>query len=523
MKPFRHLVAGLACGGLIAVTSGCASAEAPAAPEVTAPVQAEQPAPSGETGPYRRVTRHQIRVGDELVKYDAIAGETILRDLQGNARASIFSFTYLRTNDPSPDRPVLFVFNGGPGSASLWIHMGAIGPRRVVLDRDVNPSNTPPFGLEDNPNSVLDVADLVFVDPVGTGFSKAADGVDPKAFWGVDEDAESMAQFIELWLDEHGRWNSPKYILGESYGSVRAAVLPRALLGSPIYNGLMRGITLNGIVLMGTTLSSRDSATDGSNSPSAAALARGLPGLAVTAAFHGLTSYSGEDAADVYAEARAFADGAYADALEKLEKGELSAEERAAVLDKLKAFTGLTADQIGDDLYIDAREFAKTVLRGRGLEAGMYDSRYTLPLANSGNDPVADDPAMGRYVPGFVAAFHQMMRDDLDVHLARPYAAIHWRDLLSSWNWQRRGVAPGQSFAVDLAWTMRRTPALRLFVASGYYDLVTMPTDAFAELDAAGLPPDRVRFETYESGHMLYLGKTSGQFASDLREFLTGK
>jgi carboxypeptidase C (cathepsin A) len=526
MTSLKSMAAVLVYYGLIASITSCASAQEQTL-AVSSPIEAvdegtKEEAPS-EIERYRSVTQHEMRIEGKTVAYQAIAGDTVLRDMQGNARASIFSFSYLRTDVPVAGRPVLFVFNGGPGSASLWIHMGAIGPRRVVLDKDVDPSNTPPFGLEDNPHSILDVADLVFIDPVGTGFSRTAEGVDPKAFWGVDEDAESIAQFIELWLSEHGRWNAPKYVLGESYGSMRAAVLPRALMGGPIYNGIMRGITLNGVILLGTTLGGRDTSGNTPPAPTAAALARGLPGLAVTAAFHGTTAYSGQDAAEVYSAARSFADTAYANALAKQQAGTLNPDERDAVLAKLQAFTGLTGEEIGADLYVDAREFAKIALKGRSLEVGMYDSRYTLPLANSGGDPVADDPAMGRYVPGFVAAFNEMVRDDLDVHTGRPYAAIYWRDLLAGWNWERRGVALGQSFAVDLAWAMRRTPALRLFVASGYYDLVTMPTDAYAELDKADLPSDRVRFENYESGHMLYLGATSQKFSSDLREFITAK
>ena len=147
----------------------------------------------------------------------------------------------------------------------------------------------------------------------------------------------------------------------------------------------------------------------------------------------------------------------------------------------------------------------------------MYDSRYTLPLANSGGDPVADDPAMGRYVPGFVSAFHQMLRDDLNVSLARPYAAIMWKDLLQSWNWKRGGVAEGQSYAVDLSWAMRRNEDLHVLVASGYYDLVTTPVGAAESLGAVGIPEYRITFRNYESGHMLYLGDTAESFANDVR------
>ncbi|ABI78407.1 serine carboxypeptidase family protein [Hyphomonas neptunium ATCC 15444] len=525
MMRFR-LLAG-ACAAVVALAlNACAQTGSTVSEpsEAPAPLAAEGPAPEPvaiEPAPYRSVTEHSFTANGETVSYTAIAGDTWLRDMNGEPTASVFSFTYLRTDVQDARRPVVFVFNGGPGSASLWIHMGAIGPRRVVLDADVNPSNVPPFGLEDNPNSILDVADLVFIDPVGTGFSVPLKGTDPKTFWGVDEDAESIAQFIELWLSEHGRWNSPKYILGESYGSIRAAVLPRALMGSPIYTGLMRGITLDGIVLLGTTLDARQAG--GADLPAgelAAKQARSLPGIAATSAFHGLVNMPAEGVTAVYKAAEAYARESYEPALRQHLAGTLTPQARAQVLQDLSRMTGLAESEIGDDLYIDERSYAKAALRGRGLEVGMYDSRYTLPLANSGGDPVADDPAMTRYVPGFIASFQQMIRDDLNVRLGRPYASIRWRELLFGWNWKRKGVAEGQSYATDLAWAMRRNPDLRVMVASGYYDLVTTPADARASIAAAGLPQDRVTFTDYASGHMLYLGGTSEAFSSDLRDFL---
>ncbi|MAK64579.1 MAG: septum formation initiator [Maricaulis sp.] len=470
---------------------------------------------------FRAETAHEVHIRGQRVRYRVVSGETVLRDLDGAETGRIFAFSYLRTDAVATDRPVLFVFNGGPGSASLWLHMGVIGPRRLVLDQEVNPSNVPPFGLTDNPVSVLDVADLVFIDPVGTGFSRPAPGVDPALFWGVDEDAESIAQFIELWLTEHGRWNSPKYVLGESYGTVRAAVLPRALMGSPIYNGVMRGITLDGVILLGTTLAGRGNGGAPDGETLAAARARSLPGLAVTAAYHGRSSLETDDPEAVYAAAAAYADGPYRAALADLQAGTLSPSDRAEILAQLEVFVGLDAETIGEDLYISERDYARTLLTDAGLEAGVYDSRYTLPLASSGRDPVADDPAMGQYVPGFVSAFNRMLGEELGVDTGRAYTAIRWRDLLPAWNWERRGVEPGQSFAVDLAWSMRRNRDLRVFVASGYYDLVTTPADARASISEAGLPEDRVRFEEYPSGHMLYLGGTAQAFAEDLRTFLT--
>ena len=510
----KRILTGL-FGAALFLMPGVASAQGgPPASEVI-------PVFDGVPDAYRQVTHHEMETSSGELAYAAIAGDTHLYDLAGNVNASIFSFTYLRTDvEQTEDRPVLFVFNGGPGAASVWIHMGAIGPRQVELDADVNPSNVPPFGLRDNPDTVLDVADLVFIDPVGTGYSRALNGTDPSDFWGVDEDAESIAQFIELWLTEYGRWNSPKYVLGESYGTVRAAVLPRALMGGPLYSGVMRGITLDGVILLGTTIGTVGRNVDPSPEDIASTRARTLPGLAMTSRFHGLTS-GDESSAELFNEAMTFANGDYHDALLKLADGSLADAERESVLARLTALTGLAAGAFGDDLYLDETSYVKSALASTGEELGKYDSRYTLPLAASGNDPVADDPAMGRYVPGFIATFHQMLRNELEVPVNRPYYSIRWKDLNFGWNYRREGPFQGETYAHELGWAMRRNPDLKLFVASGYYDLVTTPANAYGQVEAAGLPAERVRFEEYDSGHMLYLGGTSEAFADDLRDFLT--
>ena len=500
------LGAAIALAGVAVMSAG----PEPAPPAVTV---AE---PHGEPAPYRVTTTHAVEIGGATVEYEAIAGETFLRNAAGVPTGSLFSFTYLKTPRDEA-RPVLFVFNGGPGSASVWLHMGVVGPRRVVLDHEVNPSNVPPFGVADNPHSVLDVTDIVFIDPIGTGFSRVIGEGKTEVYWGVDEDAESVARFIELWLTEYGRWNSPKFLMGESYGSVRAAILPRALMGSPIYNGVMRGITVNGIVLLGTTLKHGLERTPAEEALDAAL---DLPGFAATAWYHGKARGRHENLEALYAESREFAADVYAPALLAHANGMLAEEERAALLEDLAAWTGLSADDFGEDLIITRREFARTLLRDEGLELGLYDSRYTLPLANSGNDPIADDPAMGRYVPGFIAAFHQMLGNDLEVRLARPYASIMWRDLLQNWNWSRRGVGENQSYAVDIAWAMRRNPDLQVLVASGYYDLVTTAASAAQSLDAAGIPRDRIRLRNFASGHMLYIGDTAAAFAEDVRALI---
>jgi carboxypeptidase C (cathepsin A) len=467
--------------------------------------------------PKRFVSQRKITVGGKPVAYTAIAGETYLYNRAGEPIGSIFSFSYLK-EPRDPRRPVLFVFNGGPGSSSLWLHMGVVGPRRVVLDREVNPSTTPPFGVADNPDSLIDVADLVFIDPVGTGWSKVVGKGTNADFWGVDEDADSVAQFIELWLTEHRRWNAPKFVMGESYGSVRAAVLPRALMGGPLYVGLMRGITLNGVILLGTTLGARNAGGESGAAETRTAL--GLPAMADTAWHHNKIDRRGRSLEAFHQEVVAFAKTDYAEALRKARAGTLTSAERAQMAVRLSGYTGLPPAAYEKTLQVSDAEFGRRLLADQGLQVGTYDSRYTLPLANTANDPVGDDPAMGRYVPGFVAAFHQMLAGDLKVEMDRPYGAIVWKDLLPAWNWNRTGVAPGQSFATDLAIAMRRTEKLRVLVASGYYDLSTHSAPAEYTVEQAKLPADRVALRRYASGHMLYLGDTADDFANDVRTLI---
>ncbi|MAP95674.1 MAG: septum formation initiator [Ponticaulis sp.] len=504
----------LAALGCLALTlSGTAIAQGPP------PASEIVPTVEGVPEPYRQITRHELKTKNGEIEYAAIAADTHIYDLAGNVTGSIFSFTYLRTDVQDPNRPVLFVFNGGPGAASIWIHMGAIGPRQVVLDADVNPSSVPPFEIRDNPASVLDVADIVFIDPIGTGYSRTLNGTKPNAFWGVDEDANSIAQFMELWLSEYGRWNSPKFVLGESYGTVRAAVLPRALTGGPLYGGVMRGITLDGIIMLGTTIGKMGRAPDFTPEELAATLARQLPGQAVTSRYHGITT-GPQSIPELFEETLAYAKGPYLEALLKLQQETLTDAEKADVLAQLSAYTGVPETAYSEDLHLDDGAYVKRVLGASGMELGKYDSRYSLPLAQSGNDPVADDPAMALYTPGFVASFHQMLREDLEVAISRPYLSIRWQDLNFSWNYRRQGPIQGETYAHELAWAMRRNPDLNLMVASGYYDLVTTPAEAKAQVAAAALPEDRVTFKEYESGHMLYLGGTSEAFADDLRAFL---
>jgi carboxypeptidase C (cathepsin A) len=474
--------------------------------------------------PQRFETSHQITVRGKGLRYRVVAGETYITSLFGEPIASLFSFSYFRDGPRDPSRPVLFVFNGGPGAASLWMHIGAMGPRRVVLTPEVNPSNTPPFGLEDNPLTLLDSADLVFIDPVGTGYSRALGNAKPADFFGVDEDADSIARFIERWLTEHGRWNSPKYLLGESYGVMRAAVLTRALLGGPFYGGVMRGITVNGVILVAGGLSAgprpQPEAAEKPQAPDPA-VGSSLPGMAVTAWYHGKVPREGRSGPELYEEVRQFATDEYAKAVFELDNGRLPDTERDRIAARLAGYTGIPAGEwSAGKLRMPTQKFLRTVLADRGLEAGNYDSRYTLPLAGSGNDPVADDPGMGRYTPGFVAAFHGMLTE-LGVDMPVPYNSITWAELNFKWNWNRPALQAGLTMGSDLAVAMRRTPALRVLVATGLYDMVVPPASVEHGVRQSGVPEDRVTFRRYDSGHMLYLGGTLQAFSDDLRAFIT--
>ena len=261
---------------------------------------ASAPTPSPAPAPQRSVTHHSGTFGGVVVNYTATAGETFLPGPDGKPRASIFSTSYIRDGN-DPNRPVTFLFNGGPGSGSVWLHMGAFGPVRVAIPSDARDDGAPPYPLVANPDSLLDATDIVFIDPVGTGFSYAMPGVDAQDFYGVTQDAKSIAQFIRLWLNEHGRWNAPKFLGGESYGTTRSAAVLHQLEGQ--YND----VAMNGVILISTVL---DFGAGADTEGNEVGYALNVPSMATTALFHHKIEYPGGPDA-LAAEARAFATGPY--------------------------------------------------------------------------------------------------------------------------------------------------------------------------------------------------------------------
>jgi carboxypeptidase C (cathepsin A) len=483
-----------------------------------APAFAERPAPpvASQAQPRTFASDHSGVFGGRKVAYRATLQETILKDPKGQPAASLFSFSYVAKGQ-SESRPVIFVFNGGPGSSSIWLHMGMLGPRRIAFPDPVRPPTVPPFKIEDNPFSLLDVADLVFIDPIGTGYSRLLPAGKAEDFYGVTQDARATAEFIQAWLSANGRWNSPKYLMGESYGTVRASVLANTLMGGPFSpTATLGGATLNGVIILGPSFG-----VGGSNGDIGYLTA--LPTMAATAWAHGRVKTEGRTAESAAEEARRFAADVYLGALYAGE--DLPQAERTQVAEGLSALTGLPAQAWLDaDLRISLNEFGRTLLKDQGLQIGAYDGRYTLPLAASGGDPVADDPAMGQYTPGFITALNDYVRSELKAPAPTTYQPIAFGEVNARWNW---GAGPGvpqpKNYAEDLATAMRRNPSLRAFVGSGYYDLATTFGAAEYVTRRSGLARARLTMKTYASGHMPYMGDDSAKaLAADIRAFIAG-
>lgn len=487
---------------LIGLAIGLATLPAVAAPPQVA-AAANAPAQP-------RIFRSEGRgtFGGTTLRYSAAVEEFLLPG------ASVFVTSYVRNDTGEPaKRPVVFAFNGGPGSSSLWLHLGLLGPRRVDFDDATRPQTVAPFATVDNPDSPLDVADIVLIDPPGTGYSRVLSSGGTTDFYGVEQDAGALVQVVQQWLRRHDRINSPKYIVAESYGTVRAAVMARMMAGGPTQTGSMDGLTLNGVVMLGQAMD----------------MARGegdrtylsiLPSLAATACHFGKgpAGCSPESQIEV---ARRFIEATYLPAL--YAGSQLPADRRTAVARELASLVSLEEkDVVAADLRIAGGAFAKLLLAGDGKRLGLYDARFTLPLQGAGGDPVADDPAMGQYVPGFVGAWADYAAKGLKVDLDVPYEPIAFREVNGRWDYGfGPGVPVGRNYALDLATAMNRNPAMRLMVGTGYYDLVTPLGEADYVLAHAGIPLSRTSIRHYESGHAPYLGaKARTALARDLRAFL---
>lgn len=492
-----------------ALALACATA---AHAQTSEPQPATQREPAAVPPPNVSVTRHSGAFGGTRIAYTATAGETYLKAADGTPRAAIFSVAYVRQGPRDPNRPVTFLFNGGPGSGSVWLHMGAFGPKRVAIPSDASDDGGPPFPLLDNPDSLLDVTDLVFIDPVGTGFSHALGKTEPKEFWGVTADAKSVAEFIRLWLNENGRWNAPKYLGGESYGTTRSAAVVNELEGQ--YND----VSLNGVILISTVLDFAAGADAPGNELSPVL---NLPSMAATALFHGKAQAPSVEA--FVEEARQFALGPYATALLKGQK--LPAAERATIRRELARFTGLSEQYLDRaDLRVEPARFYKELLRDRGLTVGRLDSRYTGRDYDSAGETPDNDPSFYGIDAGYTAAINAHVRETLGYRTDRSYVTI---GNVGPWDWrlgQGRDRDAYLNVTPYLGKAMRENSGLRLFVGQGYYDFATPFFAAEYALTRTGIPQDRVAYRYYGSGHMMYVRDDDrSALARDVRAFIRGR
>ena len=451
--------------------------------------------------------------GGQRIAYRATIADTILTDEAGKAEAVIVTTSYVKT-PADPSRPVFFIYNGGPGSGSVWLQMGAFGPKRVAIPSDARDDGAPPYPLLDNPDSLLDVADLVFIDPPGTGFSYLTPGTDPKKYYGLRQDARAVAQVIRRWINDNGRWGSPKYLGGESYGTSRTAMVVDELEGST-YND----VGLNGLILISTIL---DFAGREPTPGNELAYVVTLPNMAAAAWYHGKVQAPSVEA--IVEEARRFAIGPFASAL--LKGQDLPAAERASVRRELARLTGLSEDYLEQaDLRVTDQRFYKELLRDRGLTIGRLDARYTgKDYDNAGETPDAD-PSFYGIDAGYTAAINQWARETLGYRTDRHYQSIG--NVGGQWDWSL-GSGWGRQAYLNIApligQAMRQNSQLRLFNAQGWYDFATPFFGAEYSLKRTGIPQERITWKYYDAGHMMYVrDEDRVKLSADLREFIRAR
>lgn len=465
--------------------------------------------------PVVSVTHHTGTFGGVKIAYRATAGETYLKDKDGKPLAAITSYSYVKEGAVDPNRPVTFLWNGGPGSGSLWLQMGAFGPKRVVVPSDAKDDGAPPYRIIDNVASLLDVTDLVFIDPVGTGFSHALGKTDPKDYWGVTKDAKSMAAFIRLWLDANGRWNAPKYIGGESYGTTRSAAVINELEGS------YTDVAVNGIILISSIMDFSQAADAPGNE---LAYVTNLPSMAATAWFHNKVQNKPATVEEFVAEAKAFAIGPYAAAL--LKGNALSADERAQILPQLSRFTGVSQTYLEHaDLRLSPGRFYKELLRDRGLTIGRLDTRYTGKDYDSAGEEPDNDPSFYGIDGAYTAAMNHWVREGLKYSPERVYSSIGG---VSDWDWNIGGPRGGQGYlnvAPYIGRALRENSGLRVFAGQGYYDFATPFFGAEYSLTRTGMPTDgRIQWHYYHAGHMMYVRDEDLQkLSNDIRAFIRAR
>ena len=456
------------------------------------------------------VTRHETRIGGKLVKYTVSTGTLPLKSEAGETEARIFFMAYTADRPgPAAQRPLMFSFNGGPGSSSVWLHLGAIGPKRVkMLDDGRMPA--PPYELVDNDECWLDQTDLVFIDPVGTGFSRAAKPELGKKFWGLQGDIESVGEFIRLYLTRYQRWGSPLFVVGESYGTTRAAGLAGHLIE--------KGIAFNGIVLISTILNFETARfTKGNDLP----YVLFLPTYTATAWYHKKlpADLQARPLRAVLDEVERWALGDYTLALAKGDR--LSGAERQTVVDTLARYTGLEKEFLDQsDLRVEIQRFDKELLRDQKRTVGRLDSRFQGVDALAAGERPDFDPSLAAIRPPYTAMFNDYVRGELGYKSDLTYHILGGG--IGAWDWGTNNGFADVSESLRSAFA--KNPHMKLMVAKGYYDLATPYFAVEYTLSHMGLDPGvrgNVRTREYEGGHMMYIArKELAKLHEDVAVFL---
>jgi carboxypeptidase C (cathepsin A) len=505
-------------GGGRGGSRGGAAGGAPAAAAVPTAATA---APRGDSAsvrgaPARRaeddapsVTHHTLK-GSGDFRYTATAAMMPIKNEQsGETEGNIFYVSYTKDGADAATRPIAFIFNGGPGSATVWLHMGAFGPKVVKLNADgTNPP--PPASYVDNPNTLLDQADLVFLDPVGTGYSRATSTTNGPKFWGLDEDMRSVAEFIRIYLTRNERWSSPKFIAGESYGTTRAAHLSGYLTDN--------GIALNGVVLLSAVLNFENSRPSRGND---IAYVGFFPSFAMTAYYHkkaapDLQKLSVEDFAR---QAELFASGEYAAALMKGEA--MSAADRKAIVTKIARFTGMTEQMVSDaDLRIELGRFSVELLRDQRRMSGRLDSRLTAYMQDPLGGRTNFDPSDASIRNSFTPVLNDYVRRELGYKNDNLYYILGGG--IGRWRYDEGQFA---NVVPSLERAFAKNPDMHLFVAMGYYDMATPYWAVQYTLDHMAVEPgvrkNRIHTDHFTAGHMMYIDAASmKKLRADLRKFI---
>ncbi|HEX9982189.1 MAG TPA: peptidase S10 [Thermoanaerobaculia bacterium] len=457
-------------------------------------------------------TQHTMRFGGETIAYTARAGTIVMKDEEGTPRASFFFVSYTKDGVDPATRPITFTFNGGPGSSSVWLHMGAFGPKRLAYKDDEGQASQPPYKLVENEGTILDVTDLVFIDPVTTGYSRAIPFADAKKFHGYDADVNSVGEFIRLWTTRYSRWSSPKFLAGESYGTTRAAGLAGWLHEQGYY--------LNGVILISSILNFGTARFDSGNDLPYALF---LPTYTATAWYHKrLAPELQADLKKTLGEAEAFAAGEYTAAL--MQGDALPDAQRRSIAAKVARLTGLSQEYVEQsNLRINISRFDKELMRDRRRTVGRLDSRFTGIDVDAAGERPEFDPSHAAIMGGYTAVLNDYVRRNLKYETDAPYEILTGK--VQPWSYERVN-----NRYLDVAETLRgamtRNPFLRVFVGNGYYDLATpfaATNYTFARMQLDPELRNNVVMTYYEGGHMMYVDRKAHRaLRDDLVRFIRG-